>query len=59
MIFYTINIFTIREFAFIAALNFSLFDHGKKYRSKANIMGFHKEKVSKNQASGCTGKIII
>lgn len=47
MIFYSINIFTIWKFAFIAALNFSLFNHRKKYWSKINVMGFHKEKVSK------------
>lgn len=59
MIFYAINIFSIWEFAFIAALNFSLFNRRKKYWSKANIMGSHKEKVSKNQVNGCPGKIIL
>lgn len=59
MIFYTINIFSIWKFVFIAALNFSLFNHRKIYKRKVNVMEFPKGKISKNQASGCTRKLIL
>lgn len=59
MIFYAINMFSIRKFVFIAALNFSLFNQRKKYRSKINVIRFHKGMITKKQANGCTRKIIF